>query len=346
MVINGDVSCSSSACPGEQALRSPVVRVCLSCVGQLRFWAVWPSSSDAKSLALTTRCVAFFSCLAMDSFLCEFCLTYEAQFYAGKQRTHCCNRCRRTLGTGGHSPYCVAVGGPGSSDKMSKPNPTPTQRPLGKGVMGVKKSKIKAPRNTPTLKQRPKSVIKAPRNTPTPKQSVKEAVIEAPLNNQRLVISLGRCGPVGAKFLQRYPMYPVDHDIDIYVNAEELLHHSKDPKGRHDWNKRKGQPDGRNPKTQANLRRHPNCNRCLRRIISKVMELPLTVVMCKWGKHRSVGCLEMALDQMKKCPCVHDLRIHHIHIDLNGPSGMDDSDWELIDRYYAATRQGVNWAWN
>ena len=97
---------------------------------------------------------------------------------------------------------------------------------------------------------------------------------------------------------------------DICVDAEAWIDHR-------DW-QRHGGPDGTHAATQRRLREHPNCMACVREIKAKLLTQPVTVVKCKWGKHRSVGCLEIAVEDLRNCQSVHDVDIIVKHIELNG----------------------------
>ena len=131
-----------------------------------------------------------------------------------------------------------------------------------------------------------------------------------------MVVSLGRCAQYGSSLLRENPT--LGHP-GICVDAEALIH-------RGEWCSHGG-PDGRHPDTQRRLREHPNCQKCCREIQAKVVTLPVTVVKCKWGKHRSVGCLEMAIDDLQKCRSVADVDMHILHIDRDG---VDTATWQYL----------------
>ena len=141
--------------------------------------------------------------------------------------------------------------------------------------------------------------------------------------SERIVLSLGRKGRHGKSLLEQNPELARG---EICVDAEAILKHNE---GRDGWRQRGG-PDGRHLDTQSRLRLHPSFPACCREIHARVLTQELTVVKCRWGKHRSVGCLEMSVRDLRKCEAASDLQIQVYHLDRDGVSSKM---WQYLSAY-------------
>ena len=140
----------------------------------------------------------------------------------------------------------------------------------------------------------------------------------------RIVLSLGRNGRHGKSLLLQNP------DLargEICVDAEAFLNH--DDEGQDVW-RQHGGPDGRHHDTQSRLRLHPTFPACCRQTHARVLTQEVTVVKRKSGKHRSVGCLEMSVRDLRKCEAASDLQIHVYHLDCDGVS---PTMWRYLSAY-------------
>ena len=66
-----------------------------------------------------------------------------------------------------------------------------------------------------------------------------------------------------------------------------------------------------------------NFQNCIRHIQAKVLLEHITVVKCDWAIHRSVGCLELALQDLNKMDSAKTLRMYLIHLELDDASYED-----------------------
>ena len=133
-------------------------------------------------------------------------------------------------------------------------------------------------------------------------------------NCERLVVSIGRYGWCGKHLLRSNPRL---HNPEMCIDVTGMLSDIA----------MKGGPDGRHPEMQRRLKHHPNFKAACVRVIAKLLTQPVVVVMCNHGTHRSVGCLEIAVQEAQKLEIAADFDITTIHIDLDD---VNNADWQRL----------------
>ena len=130
---------------------------------------------------------------------------------------------------------------------------------------------------------------------------------------ERLVVTFGRhSSRKGAKLLKDNTSL---NNESIAVHVDHMLSH-KHARQAHAWPPRGG-PNGLHEETQQRLLQDPRTPGVVRAITQSIGDNPVTVVICMFGKHRSVGCVELARKQMTGAAS-RDLNITVKHIELHG----------------------------
>ena len=89
-------------------------------------------------------------------------------------------------------------------------------------------------------------------------------------------------------------------------------------------------PPGTHATTQARLAELPNFPQVHARIVSKLLTEGVVSVMCNHGVHRSVGVVEMAVQDVTNLRRLQ-LDIEVIHVELQGREhGIDDVLWRRL----------------
>ena len=112
-----------------------------------------------------------------------------------------------------------------------------------------------------------------------------------------------------------------------------MLSHNKGARQARAW--ARSNPNGLHEETQQRLLQDPRTPEVVRAITKSIGDNRVTVVICNYGKHRSVSCVELALKQMAGVAS-RDLDIRVKHIELNGIDAA--SRQQLLDLTVPATQ--------